>query len=189
MLTASGGANTHRGLIFSLGLLSAAYGRLYRKTESVSSGELFSLCREMTRGLMEDFSRPYPARTHGETLYARYGISGIRGEAASGFPHVQDALVLLRKKLDAGCSLNDAGVAVLLSLMAGTEDTNVIHRAGIQALREIQKELAAFLALNPSTDEIRAKALELDGDFIGKNISPGGCADLLAVTLFLWYMS
>jgi triphosphoribosyl-dephospho-CoA synthetase len=58
----------------------------------------------------------------------------------------------------------------------------------MQALREIQEELSAFLARNPSADEIRAKALELDADFIYRNISPGGSADLLALTLFLHYM-
>jgi len=87
--------------------------------------------------------------------------------------------------LKEGYSLNDAGIAVLLTLLSNTEDTNIIYRGGIEVFRSIQKEISIFLAANPGMDEIREKAACLDKEFINKNISPGGCADLLGIAFFL----
>jgi holo-ACP synthase/triphosphoribosyl-dephospho-CoA synthase len=187
MLRSSGGANTHRGLIFSMGILSAAYGRMFRAGED-SLDELLRLCREMTLHLTDDFSavQTETAKTHGEAIYARHGMSGPRGEAMAGFPHARDGLSRLRSLLKAGHTLNDAGAALLLRFMAGLDDTNLVHRGGIAALRGIQKELSAFLASDPPMEETLRKARELDGEFIGKGLSPGGSADMLAVTLFLY---
>jgi holo-ACP synthase/triphosphoribosyl-dephospho-CoA synthase len=188
MRNATGGANTHRGLIFSLGVLCAAFGRLYRRDEKPGLEDTLELCRSMTAHLHEDFSRASgEALSHGEALYIRHGIRGIRGEVSRGFPTVRNtAYPVLLRLLEEGHSLNDAGVAVFLRLLAETEDTNILHRSGPETLRRIQEETAAFLATGPSMEDIRKKAGELDGEFIRLNISPGGSADLLAVTLFLW---
>jgi holo-ACP synthase/triphosphoribosyl-dephospho-CoA synthase len=190
MQNATGGVNTHRGLIFSLGVLCAAFGRLYRRDERPGLEETLDLCRRMTARLHEDFSRAGAfggALSHGEALYTRHGIRGIRGEVSRGFPTVRDtAYPVLLRLLEAGHSLNDAGVAVFLYLLAETEDTNIVHRSGPGELRRIREETSAFLAARPSMEEIRKKAGELDGEFIRLNISPGGSADLLAVTLFLY---
>ncbi|MDR1903677.1 MAG: citrate lyase holo-[acyl-carrier protein] synthase [Treponema sp.] len=187
MLRSSGGANTHRGLIFSLGILSAAYGRLFRAGENSLDG-LLRLCREMTLYLMDDFSAsgPETAKTHGELLYARYGISGPRGEAIAGFPHAREGLSYLHSLLKAGCKLNDAGAALLLRFMAVLDDTNLARRGGMAALRRIQEDLSAFLAPEPPMEEILRRARELDGEFIRDGLSPGGSADMLAITLFLY---
>jgi holo-ACP synthase/triphosphoribosyl-dephospho-CoA synthase len=191
MREAAGGANTHRGLIFSLGVLSAAFGRLYRQKALPGLDETLQLCALMTARLHEDFSRTPEAAgsaalSHGEALYLRHGVSGIRGEVSRGFPTVRDlAYPGLVELLDQGHSLNDAGVLVLLRLLARTEDTNIIHRSGPEELAALQRQMAAFLAAAPSVEDQLKKAAELDADFIRRGISPGGSADLLAVTLFL----
>ncbi|MDR0624202.1 MAG: citrate lyase holo-[acyl-carrier protein] synthase [Treponema sp.] len=194
MRNASGGVNTHRGLIFSLGILSAAFGRLYRREETPGLEDTLELCRLMTARLHEDFSRAGAdtnggpgGLSHGEALYKRHGLSGIRGEASRGFPTVRNtAYPALCGLLDAGHCLNDAGAAVFLHLLAETEDTNIVHRSDPGELRRIQQETAAFLAARPSMEDMLKKAGELDGEFIRRRISPGGSADLLAVTLFLY---
>jgi holo-ACP synthase/triphosphoribosyl-dephospho-CoA synthase len=188
MRNASGGANTHRGLIFSLGILSAAFGRLYRHDENPAPEAIAELCRAMTARLDEDFSRSTGAApSHGESLYIRHGLSGIRGEVSRGFPTVRNrAYPALCRLLDEGQNLNDAGTAAFLYLLAETEDTNIVHRSDLGELRRIQRETSAFLAARPSMEDMKKKAAELDGEFIRRNISPGGSADLLAVTLFLY---
>jgi triphosphoribosyl-dephospho-CoA synthetase len=186
--------NTHRGLIFSLGILSAAFGRLYRREETPGLEDTLEFCRLMTARLHEDFSRTGAdiaggpgCLSHGEALHKRHGLSGIRGEVSRGFPTVRNtAYPALCRLLDAGHSLNDAGAAVLLHLLAETEDTNIVHRSSLEELRRIQQEISAFLAAHPSVENMKKKAAELDGEFIKKNISPGGSADILAVTLFLY---
>jgi holo-ACP synthase/triphosphoribosyl-dephospho-CoA synthase len=192
MREASGGVNTHRGLIFSLGILCAAFGRLYRGEENPGLEDTLDLCRLMTARLHEDFSQAGPETdtgplSHGEALYKRYGLSGIRGEVSRGFPRVRNtAYPALCRFLETGYRLNDAGAAVFLHLLAETEDTNIVHRSNLGELRRIQQETSAFLAAHPSMEEFLKKAGELDGEFIRRRISPGGSADLLAVTLFLY---
>jgi holo-ACP synthase/triphosphoribosyl-dephospho-CoA synthase len=199
MRKASRGVNTHRGLIFSLGIISAAFGRLYRREEKPALEDTLALCRAMTARLGEDLfrvqksgpetdtTRGNMALSHGETVYIRHGMNGIRGEVSRGFPAVLNtAFPVLCRLLDEGHSLNDAGTAALLHLLAITEDTNIVHRSSPEKLGEIQKNISAFLAAKPSVKEILKKAAELDREFIREHISPGGSADLLAVTLFLY---
>jgi holo-ACP synthase/triphosphoribosyl-dephospho-CoA synthase len=184
---ASGGANTHRGLIFSLGVLSAAYGSLYRQEPGLDA--LLEQCRAMTSRLAEDFSHAGLSLSHGGKIYSRLGMSGIRGEVSAGFPTVHaHSLPVLKKMLEAGHSMNDAGIAAFLSLLAHTDDTNIVHRAGKAALERIREDAASFLSSEPGMEAMRGKAVALDREFIEKNISPGGCADLLAVTFFLYQL-
>ena len=189
MYEATNGVNTHKGCIFSLGILCSAAGRLspaHRKPDAI-----LSLCREMTQGLVqEDFQNitEQTAATAGETLYTKYGISGIRGQAESGFPQVlQVSLPVLENGLSKGLSLNDAGCAALLSLIATVPDTNLIHRSNPQRQAALAKEIQTILQQRPypSRDTIQ----RLDEQFIAENLSPGGCADLLAMTYFLHFIN
>ncbi|MDR3192191.1 MAG: citrate lyase holo-[acyl-carrier protein] synthase [Treponema sp.] len=187
LMRRAAGVNTHRGLLFSLGLLSAAYGRLYRESEEPPAGALLDFAARMTGSLAEDFSAPNPAPSHGELIYAKSGVTGVRGEAAAGFPTVRNwGLPILRRLLAEGSGMNNAGLGTLLHLMAHTEDTNIIHRAGGPSLEAIRAETAAFLAGKPDMEEMKKKAAQMDRDFSARNISPGGAADLLAVSIFLW---
>ena len=195
MKNAAGGVNVHRGYIFSLGLLSAAYGRFFRNSEKPDLAEMMEFIKTMTAKLKEDFSAPQSKTkelSHGEAVYAKTGIKGIRGEVSGGFPSVTGyALPLLRSMLKSGFSLNDAGIAVLLKLLSRAEDTNIVHRGGAAALAAVQGELKSFFEAmteplnNSAVEAMREKAAALDAEFISKNVSPGGCADLLGVTLFL----
>jgi holo-ACP synthase/triphosphoribosyl-dephospho-CoA synthase len=101
---------------------------------------------------------------------------------------VRLALPVLRHKLATGHSLNNAGVAALLSLLAHTTDTNIVHRSSAETLTRIQQDVAAFLQSAPDMDAMLRKVAELDRDFMRRNISPGGCADLLAVALFCYHL-
>jgi holo-ACP synthase/triphosphoribosyl-dephospho-CoA synthase len=186
MRAASGGVNTQRGLVFSLGILSAAFGRLYRHEETPALEDTLELCRAMTARLNDDFSQDGAARSHGEALYTRHGLCGIRGEVSRGFPTVRNTYPVLCRLLEAGHSINDAGAAALLQLLAETEDTNIVHRSNPEKLKAIQQDILAFLETKPSMNETLKKAADLDGEFIRLNISPGGSADLLAVTFFLY---
>jgi holo-ACP synthase/triphosphoribosyl-dephospho-CoA synthase len=188
MKKATGGVNTHRGYIFCLGILCAAYGRLFRDTEKPELAGIIKFSQAMTAALTQDFFRSHEKGepSHGQVVYAQSNIQGIRGEVSRGFPSVTEhALPLLRRILNDGYSLNDAGIAVFLHLLSVAEDTNMIYRGGLGAFRSIQKELRVFLDADPGMEEIREKAARMDREFIAGNISPGGCADLLGVAFFL----
>lgn len=184
MLAATGGVNTHKGAIFSLGILCGALGRLdrqqWREPETI-----LSTCAAMAADLMEDFERP--ANTVGHQLYREYGITGIRGQAAAGYPAVGEiALPKLEEGLRRGLPLNDAACAALLSLIAHTQDTCMIHRGGMALAEKTAMQIADLLEETPFPNRETLEAL--DDAFIAKHLSPGGAADLLAMTLMLWFL-
>ena len=183
MEAATGGVNTHKGAIFSLGVLCGALGRLDR--EQWQPEPALNLCGRMTEGLLQDFERP--GDTVGHRLYQEYGITGIRGQAAAGYPAVgQIGLKKLEAGLDRGLSLNDAACYALLAILAGTVDTNMIHRGGIIRQEEIARELRALLEKEPFPS--RETLEDMDDRCIRENLSPGGSADLLAMTLMLHFL-
>lgn len=188
MLAATHGVNTHKGAIFSLGILCAAAGRL--SPENWQPETLLGECAAMTRGLTaHDFAgiTLENAKTVGERLYAQFGITGVRGQAEAGFPAVLEVgLPILRQGLSRGLSLNDAGCVTLLHLIAATDDTNLVSRSDRQTQLRVRQQLAEMLEKEPfpSLEVIEA----LDQEFIEKNLSPGGSADLLAVTYFLQFI-
>jgi len=186
MLEATGGVNTHKGAIFTMGIAVAAAARCFPDTRPET---VLSYCGEMTKGLVEkDFGGITQPKTAGERLYVEHGITGIRGQAEAGFPAVLKlGLPVLQKGISRGLSLNDAGCATLLHLLAVTDDTNMINRSDLPTLREIQSRLQALLADDPYPD-LNVIA-ELDREFINRNLSPGGTADLLALTYFLYFLN
>jgi holo-ACP synthase/triphosphoribosyl-dephospho-CoA synthase len=186
LMRRAAGTNTHRGLLFSLGILSAAYGRLYRENEEPAARALLDFAASMTGSLGDDFSVPNPSPSHGEAIHAKSGLTGIRGEVSAGFPTVREwGLPILRRFLAEGHGLNDAGLGTLLHLIAHTEDTNIVHRSDEDSLDAVRAGTAAFLAGNPGMMEMKKKARQMDREFTARNISPGGAADLLAVSIFL----
>lgn len=189
MYQATGGINTHKGAIFSIGLFCAAAGRL--SPESWTPENLCMECAAMAEGIVAaDFAgiTAENAKTVGEQLYAAYGITGVRGQAEAGFPAVLNAgLPILRQGLSEGLSLNDAGCAALLHLLSVTDDTNLIHRSDRETQLQVRSQVAAILKETPyPSQEVLTR---LDQQFIGKNLSPGGSADLLAVTYFLHFLT
>lgn len=189
MFDAAGGVNTHKGAIFTLGLLCGAVGRLWKADAPCRDVErILTVCAELARCSFEkDFAEIRAEkipRTAGERIYREQGITGIRGEAARGLPSVREvALPVLRRALDAGKSRNDAGAAALLHLIAQVDDTNLIARGGMEAARAARTACAGLLEKNPLPD--MEEIAELDRAFTRRNLSPGGCADLLAAAFFL----
>lgn len=186
MLEATGGVNTHKGAIFSMGIAAAAAARCFPKTDPET---VLGYCAQMTQGLVEqDFGKITQPETVGEKLYTQHGITGIRGQAEQGFPAVlKVGYPVLKEGLRRGLSLNNAGCATLLHLLAVTDDTNLIHRSDLATLREIQSRLQKLLADDPYPD--LSVIEDLDREFIESNLSPGGSADLLALTYFLHFLN
>ena len=117
----------------------------------------------------------------------RYGTAGIRGEAIDGYPGVfQIGLPVIREGLIRGEDWNLIKLQALLSMMAKSEDSNILSRGGMEELRRVHAETAAFLqsggAYQPGAVE---RLKDMDADYIRRNISPGGCADLLATAVFI----
>jgi triphosphoribosyl-dephospho-CoA synthetase len=64
--------------------------------------------------------------------------------------------------------------------MSQLDDTNILHRCGAEVAQRVKSEAAELLA-NFSIERLE----EMNRRYIAENISPGGCADMLALTIFL----
>ena len=191
MFRATGGVNTHKGAVFTLGTVCAAAGRLW--TAEGFSKDLdaaLALCGEMSaQAVQEDFEaiRREGAHTTGQRLYLEHVLEGIRGELSRGLPAVaQIGLPTLRRRLEAGDSMEQAGVQVLLALMAQVVDTNLIARGGLEGQQWAMEQAKNLMQGRAATQQ---EAEKLDRALIERNLSPGGCADLLAITYFLEFLS
>ncbi len=195
MLLATKGINTHKGIIFSGGILCSAIGYyISNKNIDFSSEDFLSslseICCCMLPELLNDYLvlTPATAETNGEKLYLKHKITGIRGEAKDGFPHLfAMGLPLFKSVLKEGFSMWQSGLITLLHYIAYTEDTNLITRSDYNFACKIQKDLKEFLA-HATYEEQLSILSKLDAFFVSKNISPGGSADMLALTYFLYFI-
>ena len=190
MFAATKGVNTHKGLIFSMAILCGALGRASAEAfpQSPSLDQISEIARSLGADSMKDFAAS-SGETSGLRCYHAHGLSGIRGEAAAGFPAVINVgLPTLRQWLSRGVSLNDASCAALLALIAAVDDTNMIHRGGYEEAAARKTE-ARCLSAALRAERICPALSALNEAYIQKNLSPGGCADLLALTLFFHFLN
>ena len=190
MFQATDGVNTHKGLLFSGGIICSISGYARTRYGSTKTDLLCSLIQEMTFDMLEeDFSRMLGKshKTHGEQLFATKGIRGIRGEVQQGFPSVRRvSLPVYTCLLREGRDPNLARIQTLLHLMANVCDTNIVYRHNQETLEYVQQTAWHILQKGGAFSE-EGLSLIVDFDRIcsEKKISAGGCADLLGVTILL----
>ncbi|MDL2293511.1 triphosphoribosyl-dephospho-CoA synthase [Ruminococcaceae bacterium OttesenSCG-928-D13] len=190
MLASTGGVNTHKGLIYSMGILCAALGYLHRSEPEPDAERVFSMCASIAgTATMAPENASNQPKSNGQAVFEKHHIPGIRGEAAQGFPNVRKhSLPVMQKMMQQGCSMNDAGVTALLHLIAYVDDTNMIHRSSLARSREIQVMMREHLAEPHDAAGLRLLAGQLDAQFIAEHLSPGGSADLLAITFMMYFL-
>lgn len=188
MLDATNGVNTHKGAVFSIGITCAALGRLNR-AEWCDPARVLQEVAAMTSGLTkQDFAdiTAENAVTAGQKLFVQYGITGVRGQVEAGLPVVLHyGLPVLENGLKLGYDINRAGCAALLEILAHSTDTNMIARSSRERQLAWAARVKMLLGQTPYPDE--DTLVELDDQFITENLSPGGSADLLALTYLLHF--
>ena len=188
MLDATGGVNTHKGAVFSVGIVCAALGRLDRALWSDPArvlAEVSAMTAGLTAGDFEGVTAEN-ATTAGQKLYVQYGITGVRGQVEAGLPVVLNiGLPVLEAGRAMGYDFDRAGSGALLAILAHSTDTNIIARSSRERQLVLTEELTALLAKTPYPD--KAALAALDDRFIAENLSPGGSADLLALTYLLYF--
>ena len=109
-------------------------------------------------------------------------------EAAQGFPSVYKVGLpaLRRGARDAPGDNEAARIEACFALIAALEDTNLLHRGGLPGLRFARRAARDFLAEGGvRRPDWRARARSVHESFVARRLSPGGSADLLAMTLFI----
>jgi triphosphoribosyl-dephospho-CoA synthase len=180
MLRATSGSNAHKGAIWILGLLLCA--------ASLSEDSRPELVAESAGYLarLPDRARPQVV-SHGDVVRERYGTAGARGEAYVNFPHVvKIGLPALKAARTSGRTERDSRLTALLAIMSHLDDTCVLYRGGPEAQRIVHEGAARVIEVGgPGSPKGNSALIALGQELVSQRISPGGCADLLAATLFL----
>lgn len=198
MFTATDGVNTHKGAVFAFGLLLGCAGRRIAHDLPVGVDVCDDVAALATPLLVDDLITPTrPPSTAGERLYREHGLTGARGQAAAGFATARDVgLVAYREAMELfavqphlalGPMARDrALLQAMLAMLAVNTDTNLAHRGGPEAMTWVAGQAQAVLDAGGTFAPDYLHRLEhLDAALTARRLSPGGTADLLAVTIWL----
>lgn len=186
MLSATNGVNTHKGALFSMGLAVVAAAH-EENTDSLQA---------TIKTLAASF--PDTNGTHGSKAKllskGTIAIKGALDNAREGyemlFAEWLPFYIEHRKERDAH-TLHKT----LLRIMCDLDDTNVIYRTDLATAEEVKQEARALLdnfsKAHTAEDKEKRIAAELlalkdmDKRYTARNISPGGAADMLSLTIFI----
>ncbi len=186
MLAATGGVNAHRGAIYALGLaLNAAArtvvpaGRISEtaQTECLMQDALRKTAQGIFDHSLKDSEFQVTARTHGSVAREQYGAKGAREMASEGYPPLFTDWLPFYRSVKA---FSDGLQRTLLRIMSTLDDTCIIHRVGYERAQLVKAEAKALLE-DFSTDGLRGMCRR----YAAEGISPGGAADMLALTIFI----
>jgi len=185
MLAATSGVNTHRGAIFGLGLLCAAAGARAAGLVDPQLPLGGVAARLWGNGIV---GGPVRLHSHGSAARRLFQAGGARAEAAGGFPSVYriGLPALSRGARAVPHDAEAARVEACFALISSVEDTNLLHRGGLDGLRFARRATRLFLDQGGvRRSGWRERARSVHEDFVARRLSPGGSADLLAMTLFV----
>ena len=185
MLAATGGANTHKGAIFAFGLTLGAAGRLFARGAALDCAPICAEIAAMCQNLVaHEMAGPRAEDSAGVRAFRAYGFAGARGEAAHGYPLVRlVALPAYERALAEDAGRDEALLIALVHLLERASDTNLLSRGGMEAVLYVRACATEFLRADSGFD-VKARLSELNRDFVARNLSPGGSADLLSLTWF-----
>ncbi|EPK8020522.1 triphosphoribosyl-dephospho-CoA synthase CitG [Providencia rettgeri] len=185
MFRATKGVNTHKGSIFSLGLVLTVIGRLIAQQQFVSPESVSLLVASMCKGITNELKQKTENPTAGRRLYQEHGLTGARGEAEGGYSLViKHSLPYYLQQLTKGKLADIALLDTLILLMSLNDDTNIVNRGGVKGLTWVKLRAKQLLISGINTDDDLVKVKQFDSECIQLNMSPGGSADLLILTWF-----
>ncbi|KYC44477.1 MAG: triphosphoribosyl-dephospho-CoA synthase [Candidatus Methanofastidiosum methylothiophilum] len=193
MFQVTNGVNTQKGLIFLFYLMLGASGYLLNKRR-LSPKNISSAVSKITAGITDKelgtIKKGKKSLSKGENTFLKHGITGIRGEVEKGLPTVMElGLPEFKKAYEKTQDLNKSSLHALIAIMSKAEDTNIISRNGIDVYYNVQKKADEILKVGGVlTTPGMMKIIDMGTDFLKMNISPGGSADLLSATLFLYFI-
>lgn len=171
MLFTTNGVNTYKGALFSMGLVLYAASYLCQQRDKVQEQQL----QKTIKLLSTKFSQPDD--THGKKVIEKHNIKGALNSAIDGYPLLFDEwLPFFIKHKNEEHSL----IKLLLFIMTNLDDTNIYYRKGEEVVAHVKQQAQEIL------DDFSIDRVEkLNREFVKENISPGGAADMLSLTLFI----
>lgn len=171
MFEATGGVNTYKGALFSMGLAVVAAGgaALCHNTNAMSSS---------IAALASRF--PITKGTHGSEAKTKACLKGALDNARDGYRMLFEAWLPFYET----CVESADPYALhktLLRIMCDLDDTNIVYRTSLATMLQVKEESKQLL------QSFSIMGLEtMNSKFMRCNISPGGSADMLSLVVFLY---
>ena len=173
MLDATNGVNTYRGALFSMGLTLAA--AIIELSTGTSSNAIRKESLQQRIAQLAHFFKT-PNNTHGSTIRPNGSTRGAVASAQEGYDSLFNAWLPYYRSLHDDHYRNHK---LLLKIISELDDTNIVFRAGEEKAQEVK-----YLAKGVLNDFSIEGIAELNKQFICDNVSPGGAADMLGLTIF-----
>ncbi|MGP4119941.1 triphosphoribosyl-dephospho-CoA synthase MdcB [Psychrobacter aquimaris] len=187
MRQATHNINTHKGAIFNLGFVCAAIGRCIQTGIALTA---HNICAQLVERWQVDLNTRLTRdpNSHGQKIFKQYGITGAIEMVANGFEIIQaQVLPCLYETMYRTQDFEKSSMQTLMLLISVLSDTNIVWRGGIEDLKMAQHLATQFLqAGGVYQRDWRQQVNHINQYFVQHNLSPGGSADLLAVTIFLY---
>ena len=193
MFKVTGGVNTHKGALFSIGLAAVALaGEAFCRItqaegcgtmayDDVNSKQIQSLSNSIA-----SLARLFPDTngTHGSKAKANNILKGALDNAREGYTQLFKAwLPFYIDRIAEGD--NYALHKTLLRIMCDLDDTNIVYRTSMETMQEVKTEARQMLDTSRNIVNFEAALQAMNTDYIHRNISPGGSADMLSLVVFL----
>ena len=193
MFKATGGVNTHKGALFSIGLAAVALGgeAFCRITQAEGCGtmaydDVNSKQIQSLSNSIASLARLFPDTngTHGSKAKANNILKGALDNAREGYTQLFKAwLPFYIDRIAEGD--NYALHKTLLRIMCDLDDTNIVYRTSMETMQEVKTEARQMLDTSRNIVNFEAALQAMNTDYIHRNISPGGSADMLSLVVFL----
>lgn len=193
MFKATGGVNTHKGALFSIGLAAVALaGEAFcRITQAEGCGtmaynDVNSKQIQSLSNSIASLARLFPDTngTHGSKAKANNILKGALDNAREGYTQLFKAWLPFYIDRIAE-SDNYALHKTLLRIMCDLDDTNIVYRTSMETMQEVKTEARQMLDTSRNIVNFEAALQAMNTDYIHRNISPGGSADMLSLVVFL----
>lgn len=187
MFKSTGGVNTYKGALFSMGLAvtAATYIIGRGKVATTTHGKEY-VPGDLLSATITQFANGFPdtSGTHGSRAkqLAQSGCSlkSALDNAREGYTQLFGEWLPFYETRIKG---DDSYVKhkTLLRIMCDLDDTNIVYRTDYATMQQVKTQARHLLE-----DFSEAGIEDMNLDFVGRNISPGGSADMLALVVFLF---
>lgn len=182
MLQVTHGVNTHRGAIFSLGIVAISAARLIH-AQMIFKPELLQqqILSDWSLFLKNHLSEP---DSHGHQVSQQFKVIGAKAMAEQAYPILFEILPIFLSLYEQTRSLDATCLYAYAKLLSHIDDTNILYRKQWDGMLYARKCANEILAQS-TIDSRREYAIKLHQSFSSQKMSPGGVGDLIATLLFV----
>ena len=163
-----------------------------KETDEIELKVLSNKIKNICSPLLNELENTNDCSTYGEKAFKNYHLTGARGLAISGYDIVLLDGINKLKEFTKILDFETSCILLLFYYISILDDTNIVNRTNLETLKEIQilcKNLYEENSKFSSKEKIRNEMSKLNDIFIEKNISAGGSADLLILTIFVYILN